>query len=138
MTNKVFLDSSYAIALSVESDSHHELALQLAASLEAGRMTLVTTRAVLLEIGNALSKQRYREAAFTLLTALENDSTVEIIGITDDLYARGLALFKDRLDKDWGLIDCVSFTAMADHGISEALTTDVHFEQAGFRALLRG
>ncbi len=137
MQSKVFLDTSYAIALSIEPDSNHELALQIAASLESSSVNLVTTRAILLEIGNALSKQRYRKAATRLLTALEHDSTVEIAGITDDLYQRGFVLFESRQDKDWGLIDCISFTLMADLGLTDALTADTHFEQAGFRALLR-
>jgi len=48
-----------------------------------------------------------------------------------------LALFCSRLDKEWGLIDCVSFIVMQERGLTNALTTDEHFEQAGFRALLR-
>ncbi|MFM6264927.1 MAG: PIN domain-containing protein, partial [Dolichospermum sp.] len=43
-----------------------------------------------------------------------------------------------REDKEWGLVDCISFIVMQDRGISDALTTDIHFQQAGFRALLRG
>ena len=73
MTSEVFLDSGYAIALSVESDEHHQRAEELAEQLETERTRLVTTRAILLEIGNALSKQRYRVAAVELLDALEQD-----------------------------------------------------------------
>jgi len=40
-------------------------------------------------------------------------------------------------DKEWGLTDCISFIVMGDHGLTDASTTDEHFEQAGFRALLR-
>lgn len=138
MQSSVFLDTSFAIALSVESDANHQLALQIAATLESSPIKLVTTRAILLEIGNALSKQRYRTAAVKLLTALENDSTVEIAGISDELYRRGFALFQSRPDKDWGLIDCISFTDMTDLGLSEALTADKHFEQAGFKIHLLG
>jgi predicted nucleic acid-binding protein len=98
---------------------------------------LVTTRAVLLEIGNALSKKRYRQAAGELLDALERDPQVEIVLITEELYQQALALFCSRLDKEWGLIDCVSFIVMQERGLTDALTTDEHFEQAGFRALLR-
>jgi predicted nucleic acid-binding protein len=31
----------------------------------------------------------------------------------------------------------MSFLVMQDRGLIEALTTDAHFQQAGFRALLR-
>lgn len=71
ITSEVFLDTAYAIALSVESDKHHERAEELAEYLESEQARLITTRAVLLEIGNALSKKRYRKAAVELLEALE-------------------------------------------------------------------
>lgn len=137
MTSEVFLDTAYAIALSVESDAHHERAVEIAERLEDEKTRLVTTRAVLLEIGNALSKKLYRAAAAELLDALEQDSQVEIVSLSNEIYKRAFELFKNRADKDWGLIDCVSFVVMRERGLTEALTTDEHFEQAGFRALLR-
>ncbi len=136
MTNKVFLDTSYAIALSVESDSNHQRALEIAQSLEASQTKLITTRAILLEIGNSLAKQRYRHSAGRLLRALEHDPTVEIAGLSDELYHKAFELFQNRPDKAWGLIDCVSFVVMTEKGLTDALTTDVHFEQAGYTRLL--
>lgn len=135
--NEVFLDTAYAIALSVEADSHHARAVELAEQFELRQTKLITTRAVLLEIGNALAKQRYRQAAAQLLDALEHDPQVECVPLTDELYQQAFELFHNRPDKEWGLIDCASFVVMQQHGLTEALTTDEHFEQAGFRALLR-
>jgi uncharacterized protein len=137
MTSEVFLDTAFAIALSVATDEHHQRAEELADQLEVEATHLVTTQAILLEIGNALSKQRYRQAAIKLLTALEQDRQVEIVPLTEDLYERAFDLFCRRPDKEWGLVDCVSFIVMQERGITEALTTDEHFEQVGFRALLR-
>jgi len=62
MQAEMFLDTAYAIALSSPTDHFHARALELAEQLEALGTRLVTTHAVLLEIGNALSKQRYRQA----------------------------------------------------------------------------
>lgn len=59
------------------------------------------------------------------------------IVVRQQLYTRAFQLYRQRLDKEWGLIDCVSFIVMQDRGIIAALTTDEHFQQAGFRALLR-
>jgi predicted nucleic acid-binding protein len=115
---------------------YHERAVKLAGELRANKSRLITTRAVLLEIGNALSKQRYRAAAVRLLIALESDPTVEIIPLAEQLYIRALQLYRERDDKDWGLTDCISFVVMGDEGITDALTTDIHFRQAGFTALL--
>lgn len=138
MTNEVFLDTGYTIALSVESDAHHERALELAEQLEAEQTRLVTTRAILLETGNALSKERYRKSAVELLDAIEGDRLVEIIPLSEKLFAEAFELFRSRPDKEWGLVDCISFVVMQERGLTEALTTDKHYEQAGFRALLRG
>ena len=53
------------------------------------------------------------------------------------LFTRGLALYKERTDKEWSLTDCISFVIMRDLKLSAALTADRHFEQAGFMALLK-
>jgi len=134
--NKVFLDTSYAVALSAPGDENHIRAAELADELEASGSRFITTRAILLEIGNALSKVRHRSAAIRLLTALENDPNVVIVPASDELYRRALEIYSDRVDKEWGLIDCMSFIVMKDEGLSEALTADNHFRQAGFRVLL--
>ncbi len=61
---------------------------------------------------------------------------VTLIPTSSDLLQRGRDLFAARMDKAWSLTDCISFVVMNDLGITEALTTDNHFAQAGFRALL--
>ena len=135
---EVFLDTAYAIALSAANDQHHETAVVLAEELESGDTRLITTRAVVIEIGNALAKRRYRRASVELLNALEEDSSVEIVPMTEELYAKAYTLYRERLDKEWGLTDCISFVVMRERGITDALTTDEHFRQAGFQALLAG
>ena len=52
---EIFLDASYAIALASRTDHHHARAVELATWLEEGRVPLLTTRAVMLEIGNSLA-----------------------------------------------------------------------------------
>lgn len=136
MSEALFLDTACAIALSTPGDRFHSQAILLADQIEAAG-SLVTTQAVLLEIGSALSRQRYRSAAVRLLEAIQTDPRVEVIPLTHDLYARALHLYRERPGKEWGLIDCISFIVMQERGITQALTTDEHFQQAGFRALLR-
>ncbi|MFM6919364.1 MAG: type II toxin-antitoxin system VapC family toxin, partial [Dolichospermum sp.] len=129
---------SFAIALSSVTDQNHARAVELANQIETNRTLLVTTQAILLEIGNALSKQRYRASAIQLLESLETDPNVEVVLLTNSLYQVAFNLFNQREDKEWGLVDCISFIVMQDRGITDALTADTHFQQAGFRALLRG
>ena len=134
--NKFFLDSAYAIALSAVTDQYHKKAEILARQIETDAIQMITTRAVILEIGNALARLRYRAAAIELLDSLEEDPNVKIIALSEELYNRAMELYRQRPDKEWGLTDCVSFVVMQDYGITEVLTTDEHFKQAGFKALL--
>jgi uncharacterized protein len=132
----VFLDTSFAIALASVPDRHHWRAVELADQLEANQTQIITTQAILLEIGNALSKQRHRLDAIQLLDSLQTDPRVEIIPLTDALYAAAFTLFKSRPDKEWGLVDCTSIVVMQQRELIDVLTADEHFRQAGFRPLL--
>ena len=71
------------------------------------------------------------------MESIEADPNVEVVLLTNSLYRLAFSLFKQRDDKEWGLVDCISFIVMQDRGIADALTTDTHFQQAGFRALLK-
>lgn len=131
-----FLDSSYIIALAVPGDEFHQRAVEISRQIEKSGGELVTTRAVILEIGNALARQRYRRAAVKLLQALHSDPTVRVVPLSERLYRQAHNLYINRPDKEWGLTDCCSFVVMQNDGLREALTADEHFRQAGFRALL--
>lgn len=137
MANKLFLDTSYAVAVAVQRDKHRERALQWADRMERENRQLVTTQAVILEVGNRLAKPRNRPVACAFIEQIGADPNVDIVPVTDDLLARGFQLYKDRQDKSWGLVDCLSFVVMRDRDVHDALTTDRDFEQAGFNALLR-
>ena len=133
---RVFLDTAYVIALVNKKDHYHEKARQLAKNLRAAKTRLITTDAILLEIGNALAKVNYRRAAVELIDSLIDDPAVEIVPFSPELLSKAIAFYKRYLDKEWGLTDCVSFVVMGEQGLTQALTTDVHFKQAGFKPLL--
>lgn len=98
---------------------------------------LVTTRWVLMEVADGLASTPARRQIRTLFADLESDPLVSIVESSDRLYQRGLSLYDSRPDKEWSLTDCISFAAMREEGLSEALSGDRHFEQAGFVALLK-
>lgn len=137
LPDEVFLDTSYLVARSIANDGHHRRAMELAAAIRSRRTRIVTTDAILLEVGNTFSKVRYRSAAVTAHAALRRDSRASILPVTVELNLRAWQLFAHRTDKDWSVTDCLSFIVMDHLGIRAALTTDLHFVQAGFRALLR-
>jgi predicted nucleic acid-binding protein len=132
--SEVFADSFYFIALSNPFDGHNAAAIRAAEALTS---RLLTRHYVLIEVTDALSAPRFRADVAEFLRDLASDSGIEIIGPDISLYDRGLDLYARRLDKAWSLTDCISFVVMTERGLTEALTGDHHFEQAGFLALLR-
>ena len=71
------------------------------------------------------------------LNLTESDPNVEIVPLTNELYNAVFQLFRSRQDKEWGLVDCISCIVMQNRRITDVLTADEHFNQMGFRALLR-
>ena len=118
MNPEKFLDTSYAIALSSSTDDYHHKALAIAQQLKTSKTPLVTTRAIILEIGNALSKQKYRSKSITLLSSLEKDRTVTVIPLSEILYQKAFQLYCQRNDKNWGIVDCISFIVMEERRIT--------------------
>lgn len=130
----VFVDSHYVIALTNRRDQDHDRATDLAQEYDSE--SLITTDAVLLEIGNALARGS-RDAAVEVIQRFLDADNVRILHLTPDLFRRAFDLFRSHRDKEWGLIDCVSFVVTRNEGITDALTSDQHFVQAGFQALMR-
>ncbi len=100
MRNRVFLDTSFSIALAVAKDEFHERAIELANKIEEENTQILTTQAVILEIGNALSKLKYRQSAVGIIQRLESDLNTSIISLTDELYDEAFELFRNRPDKE--------------------------------------
>ena len=132
--NKLFLDTAFVISLLSTNDEYHQVAKRLAAELITQQ--IITSRAIMLEIGNALSKPSYRPQTIQFLQFLEADPQIKIVPLDESLYAQAFQLFSSRMDKSWGLVDCISFVIMKNNNIKMALTTDKHFQQAGFQALM--
>jgi predicted nucleic acid-binding protein len=104
--NEIFLDTSFAIAIVSPRDQLHKKANIWLDKIEDSETPLVTTQAVFLEIGNALSKAAFRQVGIGILNHYENDPKTTIISLTDDLYKTAFELFSHRTDKEWGLVDC--------------------------------
>lgn len=130
----VFADSSYYLGLLNRDDEQHAAAIAATRRLEG---PIVTTVWVLTEVVDALSQPQHRAKVAGFLRSHRANPQVMVVPATNELFDRGLDLHAQRPGKAWSLTDCISFIAMADHALGEALTADRHFEQAGFRALLR-
>ncbi len=132
----IFLDTGFAIALLSPRDQYHAIALHLAAQIRQRGIRVITSNAVLLEIGAALAKLAYRPAAIKLIDGLRADPSIQIIPLDSRLFETAYRLFRERPDKEWSLTDCASFVIMQERRITQALAADEHFKQAGLTPLL--
>jgi predicted nucleic acid-binding protein len=129
-----FADTYYFIALLNPDDRGHQTAVEYSRLIESS----VTTEWIMLELADGLADTKNRQLFEDTREALLSEpSPAEVVPLDMDLYERAIRLYMDRPDKEWSLTDCVSFLVMEDRGLTEALTADHHFEQAGFVALLK-
>jgi predicted nucleic acid-binding protein len=130
----LFADTSFYVAMLTATDSFHDRAVKVSAA-HSGK--IITSEWVLMEVGNFFCQQASRREFVRLMVLLQSSPDLIIQQASHDSFNAGLAMYSARPDKSWSLVDCVSFCIMQDNGIVEAWTTDHHFEQAGFRAILK-
>ena len=133
MSELLFVDTGHVIALINENDNFHAQAL--ISSERYDGYPLVTTDAVLLEVGNALSRIARRQCS-QIIQLFQNAEEMTLIHMNPALFKQALGLYDRYQDKTWGLVDCLSFTVMREMQISRALTFDHYFEQAGFQIIV--
>ena len=129
----VFADTFFFLAVLNRNDPWHAKAVQAHRSLRA---PWITTAWVVTEVADALAEPSFRPRFAEFHASLTANPNVRLIPASQEFFERGIRLFNGRLDKSWSLTDCISFVAMQDEDITEALTADHHFQQAGFKALL--
>jgi uncharacterized protein len=134
MNQAVFADTFYYLALVNPRDAAHERAVAVGNRISG---SVLTSAWVIQELADGLAAPPARSGFLRLLAALESDRHTTIVGPTEELWKRGVHLYRSRPDKGWSLTDCISFEIMQDNGITDALTGDHHFAQAGFKALLK-
>ncbi|HZZ27214.1 MAG TPA: PIN domain-containing protein [Pirellulales bacterium] len=131
--DNVFADTSFWIALVIKQDQFHNAARQWSQRV-GGR--IVTTTAVLLETANALSRPKWRNHAVDVINRIQQRSDVQVLALSAELWQEAWQFYCQRPDKAWSMTDCISFVVMQTEQLTNAMTADEHFRQAGFRAVL--
>jgi predicted nucleic acid-binding protein len=137
-TPTYFADTAFWIALAHRSDQYHGRASAWSRYLIQEDAFILTTEAVLWEWMNALAAAGTRRTTAEGYRRCHQDTNIEVVPFAPDTIAAALRFYEGRGDKDWSLTDCLSFLVMEQRRIARALTTDRHFQQAGFEALLLG
>ena len=130
----VFMDTYGLIGWINIRDVGHQ---RVKSYLDSYSGNIVTTEWILLEFADAFSLSNTKLFAIEAIKRFHRLPMFEVVGLDPKVQQAGFDLYESRLDKDWSLTDCVSFAVMTQRGLTEALTADQHFEQAGFRAMFK-
>ena len=130
----VFADTFFFLAQLNPKDEAHLRSVNFTSSYHD---RMLTTDWVIVELGDAFAHPPNRRVFIDFFNQLQSQTKMSIVPSGRELLESGLRLYANRLDKDWSLTDCISFVVMQRERITEALTADHHFEQAGFTALLK-
>ena len=136
MANSIFLDTNGWLALLNSTESMHAQADRVWHDIIIGRHRIVLTDWIVAETGNGLARFRPKRRLEEAIDRILRNPRGELVFVDDELLRRSLELFAGHADKSWGLVDCASFLVMRDRSITDAFTSDSHFEQAGFTRLL--
>lgn len=132
--SRCFADTHYFLALLNKGDVSHRRAVEFS---RRNNRRLLTTAWIVVEVADALAHPPNRRYALILRDLLRVTPSIHVVPADAELFEAGFDLFEQRADKAWSLTDCISFVVMKRERITDALTGDHHFEQAGFHALLR-
>lgn len=132
---RFFLDTVFIQALLNPRDNFHVQARTLFPRVRDA-VEVWLTEAILIEVGNALSAFN-RSGATQFIRQCYDTPNIRIVTVDTTLFKAALSLYQARPDKTWGLTDCISFVVMEQQQLHLALTSDQHFVQAGFTALMQ-
>lgn len=129
----MFLDTSGLFCYLHRDESPHSRAVEL---FDAARARLTHNYVLAEFVALATARRLPRVDSLSFVTDLIEHPDVEVVWVTPSLHRDGTSLLMTQLDKSYSLADAISFLIMRERAMLEALTTDRHFSQAGFRALL--
>ncbi|HYK84403.1 MAG TPA: hypothetical protein VEV19_03490 [Ktedonobacteraceae bacterium] len=132
--NDLFVDTSGWAYYLDQQDPLHSMFVASAQRVVIQRRRLVTTNYIITELVALLSSRYHlpRQEVIKVINAIKADIAVEVVHIEKSTDNEAWALLESRLDKEWSLVDASSFVVMKQFGMTQALTTNHHFTQAGF------
>jgi hypothetical protein len=137
MASEFFWDTSGFFALLNSDDVQHERARQWKAQALAQQRRSITTEWIIGECCTLLTARRRAHLIPRFLDLTERSSSLAVLVSDSTLFIESKAFLRKHLDQGFSFVDCASFVVMRERGLHDALTTDEHFVNAGFNALLR-
>jgi predicted nucleic acid-binding protein len=136
MARSVLVDSAGLYALADHRDPVRAAAEACVARLIRARATLFLTDYIIDEAATLAKARAGPHASLSLLELVDRSAGFSMIWIGPQRFQSAKAHFRKHADHGYSFTDCTSFVVMRELGVADALTTDHHFVEAGFKALL--
>lgn len=133
---EVFVDTSGLYALVEKNDAHHSAARNAVEKLLRAGRKLVLTDYIVDETITLAKARSGKRVAMRVLELLEKSAGIRIEWIGSSRFEETKTFFRKHADHGYSFTDCTSFVVMNELGLTQALTTDKHFPEAGFQRLL--
>ncbi len=135
---KIFVDTAGWACFIDKSQTQHKETAKIFEEIKKENGKFITTSYILAELVALLGSHFHisRSIIINFIENIKKSFYVEIIYIDKNIDDDAWKLLKKYQDKNWSLTDCTSFIVMQQQNITDSLTTDHHFKQAGFITLL--
>jgi predicted nucleic acid-binding protein len=124
---KVLIDSDAFIGLQIQSDAHHQDAIEGFTKLRARGLQPTATVLVITETTNLLSRRYSMTDAKRFLQAVE---TLPIIAIDEELHRKSVKLFQEQTKSKTSLVDMANIVVMRQLEISQIFAFDKVYGEA--------
>jgi uncharacterized protein len=132
----VLADTSALYAFVDRNDASHVAARDAVARILNDGRRIVATDYLIAETVNLASTRGGATVAMRVLDLVEQSAGIRVEWIGADRFGAAKTFFRKFSDHRYSFTDCTSFVVMRELRLTEALTTDRHFVEAGFSALL--
>jgi uncharacterized protein len=138
MTSLLIDTSGWGNLIDPTQPFHQQTAMLYRAARQQ-KHRILTTNYIITEVVALLTSplRISRPQIIAFVQSLRDSPYIEILHIDPETDAQSWQLLASRQDKAWSLVDCSSFIVMQHNNITQALTNDHHFEQAGLIRLLK-
>ena len=128
----LFMDSSAFFAW---ADQASPQGAAIKALLLKHKPHLITTNFIIAETLSLITKRIGKHAGLRFGESVATSQLIRVIHIDAKTQQEGWQLYKQYQDKDFDLIDAISFVICKRLNIQEVLTLDHHFAQMTFKTL---
>ena len=136
--HEVFADTSALYAFVDKNDANHVVAREAVTRLARAGRRIVATDYIITEAINLANARGGAAVAIRVLDLIEQSAGIRVEWIGVDRFDAAKAFFRRHSDHGYSFTDCTSFVVMRELRLTEALTTDHHFVEAGFRSPIPG